>query len=415
MRYKPTLRSLELKESILASFVLERAEARERLVGFDEVDWLSVLWWLDISCIALYFIDRMVTLGLDTLLPYAVHHGLSERLKNNRIRAQALFEESCILTSWFEEAGIPYAVLKGITLVPHSVPASALRVQTDLDLLVAANHAELATHYIHRLGYRLHASSGNTFEYRAGMPSVPDLANLYSVHTQRSLELHVAQTGSVDAGFLDRRVPVVYGSASIYCLSPADILVQQALHLLKHLCGEHTRISWILEFSRHVEFRRNDYTFLRLAERRATDFPNADLAMAISLWLSGDLFSCVDFDLPRQWRNDAIPPRVRLWLERYARSLLLNDAIGSKLYALLREQLPRLGGPARTTRQILWPRAFPGPLLQARPGEGLADRCSRYAVEVNFFMRRLWFHVREGVRFALESSRWNRTVARGGR
>src|SRR5262249_51853827 len=117
-------------------------------------------------------------------------------------------------------------------------------------------------------------------------------------------------------------------------------------------------------------------------------------------------------ELPKQWSAEALPARVRLWLERYAQRLLLSDAVGSKLYALLHREVPCAPDQIRRTRDILLPRVLPAPILEPRPDEGLAGRWSRYAVEANFFLRRFTFHVREGVLFALESSRWSRAVAR---
>jgi|GEM_PF-6752894 len=410
-----TSRSLELKQSILASFVLDTEQARQRLVGFSESDWISVLWWLDISGMALYFLERSQQVGIEDVLPALVRASLSQRLASNRARTRALLEEACALSASFEVAGIPHALLKGITLVPHSVTASTFRAQTDLDFLVPAALAERAAHHIQLRGYTLHAISGSTLEYRAGSPSVPDLDNIYSEHTQRALELHLVHEGHPESQLLARRVALSSAATLIYSLSPEDILVQQALHLLKHLCGEHTRVSWVLEFRRHILSRSDNYSFFQLAASRAAGFPNGHLAMAVALYTVRELFASHGAVLPELWRESALPPRVRLWLERYLRTLLLSDEIGSKLYALLQTQVPRTSSQVKTTGQILLPRTPPAPLLRARPGERFVERCSRYAIEFKYFQLRLRFHIREGIRFAIEATRWNRAVAKGDR
>jgi hypothetical protein len=413
-RPRPTSRSLELKQSILAAFVFDAEQTRQRLVGFDEADWLSIFWWLDISGIAIYFLDRTQQIGIESALPQSVHSSLNQRFERNRSRTRALFDEACALSASFEADGIPYALLKGITLVPYSVPDSSLRAQTDLDFLVPATLAERAAHHIHLCGYKLHAISGNTLEYRAGAPSIPDLANIYSADTQRALELHLAPEGLPESQLLERRVELCSMHTRIYSLSPEDILVQQALHLLKHLCGEHTRVSWVLEFHRHLLARRNDSPFIQRAAAHAADSFNGNLAMAIAIWASRELFAEPGVDLPEEWRECALPPRVRLWLERYLRSSLLSDEIGSKLYALLQAQVPCAASHVRTTRQILVPRRLPAPLFRSRPGERFVERRSRYVMEFNFFQRRLYFHIREGIRFIIEATRWNRAVAKEG-
>ncbi len=415
MRIKTTSRSLELKEAVVACFALDSGMALPRLTGFEEADWLSILWWLDISGMAIYLYHRAREIGADVMLPHSVKAGLADRLRNNRDRMKSLLNEALALAGWLERGNVPYALLKGFTLTPHSVQESALRCQTDLDFLVADRFADLAMHYVLRLGYRFHARSGKTIEFRAGTPSPPDLANLYSVKTQRALELHLAADASCECQWLSRRVMRKFDGAKIHALSEPDILVQQAIHLLKHLCGEHTRISWALEFWRHMRNRRGDSDFWRRAESCAAESAQGDLAMGVAVWVAEELFGGTQVEIPVQWRGEALPVRVGLWLERYMRQLLLSDTIGNKLYALLRKEVPGGTQETRTTRQILLPRVLPAAILEAQPNESGSERWERYCVEFRFVFWRLWFHLREGVRFAIEVLRWNRTAARAGR
>lgn len=412
IRIKTTPRSPELKEAVVASFTIDPGPALSRLTGFQWEDWLSIQWWLDTSGIAIYFYQRAREIGADSMLPPEMETGLAERLKSNRNRVKSLFNEARAIAGWFENGNVPYALLKGATLTPDSVPEIALRCQTDLDFLIADRFADLAGFYIQRLGYRLHAKSGTTLEFRAGAPSPPDLANLYSVNTQRALELHLAADASCEFQLLSRRVKRELDKSGVYALSTPDILVQQAIHLLKHLCGEHTRISWVLEFWRHIRNRRGDSDFWPRAELCASQFTHGDLAMGVAVWVAEDLFGSAQVEIPDQWRSDVLPVRVRLWLERYVRQILLSDAIGNKLYALLRKEVPSGSQPVRTTRQILVPRVLPAAILEAKSNESCSEKWSRYYVEARFILWRLWFHLREGARFAIEYSRWNRTIAR---
>lgn len=414
-RIKTTARSAALKQAIVASFALDSHAARMRLASFEKADWLSVLWWLDISGMALYFYRRTVEIGADQLLPPVVTAGLTERLINNQERMQSLRNEAQAFAGWLEGGNVPYALLKGVTLTPHSVQESALRCQTDLDFLVPDRFADQAWHYAQRLRYRLYAKSRNTLEFRAGASRPPDLANIYSVTTQRALELHLAKEGSCEAQLLSRREMRECDGARVYSLSPADILIEQARHLLKHLCSEHTRLSWVLEFWRHVKSSQGDEQFWKTVAFHAPEMTHGDLAMGVAVWLAEDLFGSTLFSLPSQWRRDALPIRVRLWLERYARGLLLSDTIGNKLYALLQNELPSGSHSLRTTRQILLPRVVPAAILDAKPNETYAERSNRYRIEARFILWRLWFHFREGVRLALEVSRWRRAVLRAER
>lgn len=415
IRNKSTKRSLELKDAIVACFALEPTPATLRLRDFESSDWLSVLWWLDSSGMAIYFYQRAREIGADAMLPRALESELALRLSSNHIRIKSLLDESRVLATWFRRGNIPYALLKGVTLTPHSVPESALRCQADLDFLVSDRFADLAIHYLRRLGYRLHAQSGNSLEFRSGAPTPPDALNIYSIKTQRLLELHLATDSSCEMQLLARRVKRDFDGARICALDPADILVEQARHLLKHLCGEHTRLGWVLEFWRHLRNRKGDYDFWRRAESCAAELTNGDLAMGVAAWVAEDLFGGTQADLPPQWRSDALPVRVRLWLEQYVRRLLLSDTIGNKLYALLRNELPGGTRQMRTTSQILLPRVLPAAILEAQPHESWSQKRARYRIEARFIFQRLWFHLREGTRFAVEASRWSRTAARTGR
>ncbi len=104
------------------------------------------------------------------------------------------FEEAAAISRAMSRQRISFALLKGITLTPESVPDCALRWQIDLDFLVAARDATAARHVLMGFGYGLHAVCGNTMEFTAGESSAPDIRKIYRVHSQRSLELHMLST-----------------------------------------------------------------------------------------------------------------------------------------------------------------------------------------------------------------------------
>ena len=411
-RNTTTARTHELKEAIVASFANPGNGAVEGLRTFSDADWKSVLWWLDISGLAIYFLAQSLEMGDGRVLPGWVSEDLAQRFAKNRIRIAALRAEACEVAGCLEDGGIRYALLKGMTLTPDAVPDSALRSQADLDFLVARQNTSQAIHSIQHLGYRLQAVSGDTMEFRAGETIVPEAGNMYSVRTPRALELHLLAETDGQSSLLTRRLWRVFDDTPVAVLSPPDILVQQAKHLVKHLCGEYTRLAWVLEFWRHVWAKCGDGVYWHAAEQVAAAEKNGDLAMGMALWAAKEFFGKMPIEMPRQWSAEALPAPVLLWLKRYARTLLMGDAIGSKLYALLRREMPRGREQERSTREILFPRYLPAPIMRPRPQERLAERLERYAVEMDFFFRRLEFHVVEGVRFGIEAPRWRRAVER---
>lgn len=407
-----TGRTRDLKLAILAAFNLPRADVLHRLADFRDVDWEKALRWLDISGMALYVIDQLWCLGAQAELPDSIEAKLDQRLQRNRIRTQSMFNEAASLAAWFKAADIPYALLKGITLAPHAAPDPALRWQADLDFLVPQKNSALAVHYIHRLGYRLHARSCRTLEFRAGLPGLPDMSKMYCNHSERALELHLCNLEGIDAGCLHRRELRQLQNASFFALSRADILVQQALHLLKHLSGEHTRVSWVLEFWRNVRSHRYDAVLWGDVQRIAADEPNGDLAMAVAFWLADASFGSTGLEMPTQWRPESLPERVRLWLDLYATEVLLADNSGSKLYALLKQEIPGQAHDTRSFRQVLIPTRLPLCIAPPVLHEPLLLRFRRYLVHFNYIAQRFKFHFVEGLRFAVQSARWKKAVAR---
>jgi hypothetical protein len=405
-------RARRLKEAVVACFHASPAEVAARFQSYSEADWREILFWLDISGMALYLLDQVRAEGIERCLPPLLRNRLQLNLEQNRLRTAQMLCHADDVGSAFRRHGIDFALIKGITLASDSVPEPALRWQTDLDFLISGRDADTATTVLEELGYEPHATSGGTIEFRSGLMGKPDLANLYRPGTQRSLELHCLRRTDREQDRLARaRSKSFPGGIELPALSSADILVQQALHLLKHLCGEHTRLSWVLEFWRHIRVRQNDRQFWGEVKAIAATEPKADLALSISVWLATSLFGKVSHGAIEIWGADGIPDGVKLWLRRYSRELLLSDSIATKLYLILRRQLPREGNSKGTARLIL-PLCLPAKITQSAPGETLAARLSRYRIEGNYSLRRLRFHLCEGIRYGVEALRWELVVPR---
>jgi len=402
---RPSLGPRKLKEAVIASFQGSAPEVASQFLNYSQSDWKAILVWLDISGMALYLLDRIDELGIEDSVPAEILERLQLNLQRNRQRAAALLHEAETVAKQFEQAGIPFALLKGITLTPDSVPKPALRWQIDLDLLIPESDAKAAMDVLRTLDYSLHATCGNTLELRSGSPGKPDLANLYRAHAQKSLELHSLRRQEGLPDRLTRASARLFEGIKMPALSAADIMVQQAMHLMKHLCGEHTRLSWVLELSRHIRVRENDGPFWNEVRAIAAAEPQADLALAMSLWLADDLFETTPRIAARQWGADRIPDGVLLWLRRYARELLLSDSHASKLYLLLRRQLPNRPD-VKSTARLMIPLCLPARITVPVPGETLAARLTRYRIEAAYSWQRLRFHVFEGLRLGIEALCW---------
>ncbi len=408
-------RSQRLKAAVLASFNEPGDVIEKRFAEFTLSDWQRILFWLDINGLALYLLNRVTCLGLESCFPEPIRMRLEKNLRENCERTAELFKEAAAISRGMELRGISFALLKGITLATESVPDCTLRLQTDLDFLVAACDADTAQLVLQDFGYSLHAVSGRTLEFKAGSLGAPDIRNLYRVHSLRALELHLLprteKSTNANRDILARACARRFHGLRIPALSPADIFVQQGLHLFKHLCGEHTRASWVLEFWRHIQVRRGDIEFWSEVQSVAAAEPQACIALGASTLLTTLIFGESAPEPLTQWTTDRLPLAVRLWVETYGCRVLLAGSTGNKLYLILRQQLPQRGETRTNVRRLVFPLHMPPRITHGEPGEKLVARLGRYRFEISYVFARMSFHLVEGLRYAIESSRWQRRLA----
>ncbi len=411
-------RSLRLKEAVIASFWEPAPSLRARFSEFSLTDWQRVMDWLDVSGLALYFFDRMRTLELQDCLPSPILWRLRRNLADNRDRTDSLFDEAVAVSSSLKKNNIVFALLKGITLPAESVPDTALRCQVDLDILVRESDAPQAQRCLQAHGYELDVISGSTWEFKAGTTGLSTLKDIYRIRPERAIDLHLLagrKSGNAANFVSDRlnraQLRSIQG-VPMPVLSQADIFVQQAIHLFKHMCSEHTRASWVLEFWRHVIARRKDEAFWRQVELIASLEPQADQAIGAAVLLTSLVFGPCAPEQIADWSLDRLSPAVCLWIQMYGRHILFSDNPRSKLYLLLLRQLRPDSGAERTARRrLIFPIHMPQRVTRGAPDEGVASRLLRYRAQTRFFMIRLVFHAAEGLRFAVESIRWQRRLS----
>ena len=376
-------------------------------------EWRSLLRWLDTSGLALYFLARTIELGVCEMLPPGVLARLQQNLIDNTERMRGMIDESVAVQRDFQGARLTYAVMKGFSLPPHSVPRPELRSQLDLDFLIAEKSAPEARRILERRGYHLHAISGQTWEFKtSGIPS-SSLKDLYKTTHVRCVELHLEANVEDHSSLLARAEQRDFYGLQMPVLSSVDLFLGQALHLYKHVSSDFSRAAHLLEFHRHVLARRHDNSFWRELQLTAENTPAAVLGLGIVVLLITRIMGPFAPKELTCWSDRRLPPGARLWVELYGPRVVFASFPGSKLYLLLQRELESASVPPKRKRlQILLPLRLPPPILQASPGDSLWTHILRWRVQLRFIGLRLRFHIVEGLRYAWESILWRRRIVR---
>jgi hypothetical protein len=405
-----------LREAVLLTFCDPLPGQCWRLENLSERRWRRLSEWLDISGLALYFLDRITELQLCTMLPPGALARLQQNLRDNMERTRGMIAESVAIQQEFQEANLLYATLKGFSLCPNSVPRPELRHQFDLDFMVCEESAPTARQILERRGYRLYAVSGRSWEFKINERPVLSLKDIYKDSPGRSVELHVEARVPGRPSVLDRMEKRSFHGIDMPVLSPVDLFVGQGLHVYKHVCSEFSRAAHLLEFRRHILLRRDDDLFWDKLRSIAEEDPRATLRLGVVTLLIARAMGDFAPEGLTAWTVDRLPQSARLWINLYGRRVVLDSFPGSKVYLLLQKELESADVPAkRPVRQALLPRRLPPAVIRASAKEALPARVRRYRMQLHFVFGRLHFHIVEGFRYTWESYRWRQHVNRTAR
>jgi hypothetical protein len=398
----------------LSACISPQALESELLRDLTDGEWAPLLSWLDTSGLSLYLLDQLTRSGRDDLLPAFVFAKLQRNLIDNMARTKAMIEELCEISASFEQSGLLFTLLKGLSLYPMSVRSPWLRSQADIDFLIAERDATRGRQILENRGFHLHAISGRTWEFRTGSIHTATLENMYRAIPFRSVELHLEAPCATQDSLLARRKEFVYDRLNFTRLSPVDLMVGQGLHLYKHVCSEYFRAAHVLEFHNHMAARNSDTEFWERFRGEANRSSMASLKLGVVILLTAKLCGrvpAVEYVAPTVER---IPAAARLWVERYGVGATFGDAPGTKLYLLLQTVMAEAGvHSARSPVCALVPTNLPR-ITTPAPNESWPDRLRRYRVQARFLRSRLRFHVIEGVRYLREAVIWSRQRERPG-
>ncbi len=188
---------------------------------------------------------------------------LQQNMDDNAERTRGMVNESVAIQLEFQRAGLHYAVMKGISLSPISVPRPELRHQFDLDYLIAKKSAPEARRILERSGYHLYAISGTTWEFKKNETPNVSIKDLYKDLPYRGVELHLEPETMGEDSRLLRAIHRRLFGVEMPVYSAVDLFLGQAMHAFKDVRSGFSRTAHILEFYRHVLARREDDLFWR--------------------------------------------------------------------------------------------------------------------------------------------------------
>src|SRR6516165_5627369 len=336
-----------LAEAVIATFrEADRDTHVQQLACLEDRDWRRGLHWLDSSGLALYFGHRIKSSGLAECVSPEALEALDQRLADNIQRTAELFKEFEAINHAFQKAGVRYVNLKGFTLVPDYCPDPSLRCQIDLDFMISSSDLSPCQSILESFGYGVTGKHRNVVELKADSAQIPPIRDLYRPRRQRSVEVHFVPVrrgapGS-DNGLLSRLQNRAWNGVSFPALSDVDMFLGQANHLFRHLKSEWTRISWLLEFRTFVNARTGATKFWQDVRQAATNADGA-LAVGVAVLLATEVLG--DFGPAEwlEWSIEGVPRSMRLWLDRYGKTVLGADFPGTKLYLLLDGELSNGG------------------------------------------------------------------------
>ena len=397
-----------------------------QMARFSPRDWERTMGWIDRAGLTLYLVERLRACRATEVLPARVLARFEQNLADNRCRVDHLLYETGCINEKFDQAGVQYVVIKGLSLWPEFCSNPYLRTQCDLDYLVARQSLRSAQNVLLEFGYEARRRSDVQFEYERPLQRVPSQYDSpYKLQTTPTVELHLGLWEDMGhhvpleepAFALDSSKLKEWGGLRFPVLSEEDLLLLQLLHAFQHMLHYWVKLSWLLEIGRFMEKRRRDSSFWKQFSRRLEDTPRLAEFSTIALELTAKMFSAPMPDVAQHWRR-FLRPSACLWLDNYGWNWALGERPphkskvfpDTKLSLFISEEyIPDRRARRDSLQHLLMPWKMSGrdPAVVFAPVENQpGTRLRALWVDSTYTVQRFSCHGSAALRYLWELPRW---------
>ncbi len=393
------------------------------LKGVSHRDWERALLWLDDTGLAFYFLQKLKDTNSADVIPIALLSRLETNFAANQGRVENMSRRFDALNRSLDRAGVGYAVLKGVSLVPQFCPYAPLRHQSDFDYLVDAQSLPLAQRVLVEAGYTPKDSfSSQEFIFVLPTAKAPSRGgSQYSADAPHAVELHLDVW---DGGrnrlpalpnlfMVERAETHEWNGLTFPALTDEDAFLQQVVHACQHLFSQWIRMSGFFEIGYFLKRRAHDTALWNRIEQRVGDSQMLREFVVLVCELAARLFASPPPPLVQVW-GAKIRPRPRVWIEKYARLYAFCDVPAyqfalfprSKLVLFLHSQYE-----TDTTARKTFDLKGVLPLSRLSRIASSIRRNPSLVLNADYWkhqlvVRRTLFHALAGLRYLCEIPRW---------
>jgi hypothetical protein len=396
-----------------------------RLRRFTKNDWGPTVDWLHLSGLALMFWHRLEERQSESAVPPEVRVRLARNLADNQVRVSEMAAEFDMINHRLEDAGVPFAVLKGFALIPEYFPDAALRSSTDYDYLLPRSALRQADRDLRAAGYvpLVEPKKSYSITYAQATPPyglVSCLDDMYSARLPREIELHSelweGDRERIDVtlpdDFLTRGKLRSWQGLQFPALSDEDALIFHVLHLLKHLLGNWCRLSSLFEIAYFLNRQASDMAFWERLRGRTEGRGRLQQIIGVVFALVAGVFGVAIPPGLSVWTTQSLTPRMALWVDHYGIDLALQNFSGNKFCLLLhRELVQDLEGWKHVRRRRVFLLERPARVAEA-PTSTLSSRLRATGTQLGYVFGLLRFHLPATLGYWFELPRWKRMLRR---